>query len=148
MMHWWCTDLLVFRYGLTVSSTSKDAQPPAGAEEGRGDSSQDQSHVTRPAEQAQGEADCKLCEKRMFALWLLYLRCCCHLFTHTVYCMVGVQFEEGALKSIINAQTEEGASQNTSEPEVNCIRLSYHVVCVLSWPVLCLAGDASTLKPL
>lgn len=32
------------------------------------------------------------------------------------------QFEEGALKSIINAQTEEGASQRSSETEVNHIR--------------------------
>lgn len=66
----------MLRYGLTVSSTSKDAQPPAGAEEGRGDSSQDQSHVTRPAEQAQGETGSvkkNNCRTLVFALLLLLL---------------------------------------------------------------------------
>lgn len=64
----------MLRYGLTVSSTSKDAQPPAGAEEGRGDSSQDQSHVTRPAEQAEGKTgSVKNCRTLVFALLLLLL---------------------------------------------------------------------------
>lgn len=60
-----------------MSGTSKDAQPPAGAEEGRGDSSQDQSHVTRPAEQAQGETGSVKKKKKIrplvFALLLLLL---------------------------------------------------------------------------
>lgn len=37
--------------------TSEDAQPSAGVEEGRGDSPQNQSHATRPAEQAEGERE-------------------------------------------------------------------------------------------
>lgn len=37
------------------SRTSKDAQPSAGVEEGRGDSPQNQSHAPRPTEQAEGE---------------------------------------------------------------------------------------------
>lgn len=36
---------------------------------------------------------------------------------HTVH-LICFQFEEGALKSIINAQTEEGASQRSTETEV------------------------------
>lgn len=35
--------------------SSKDAQPSAGVEEGRGDSPQNQSHATRPAEQVEGK---------------------------------------------------------------------------------------------
>ena len=39
------------------SSTSKDAQPSAGVEEGRGDSPQNQGYATRPAEQVEGERE-------------------------------------------------------------------------------------------
>lgn len=55
------------RYGLTVSSTSKNAQPPAGAKKGRGDSSQDQSHVTRPAKQAEGKEPCSVLFMQIYA---------------------------------------------------------------------------------
>ncbi len=39
------------------SDCSRDAQPSAGAEEGRGDSPQNQSHASRPAEQVEGERE-------------------------------------------------------------------------------------------
>lgn len=66
-----------------MSSTGKDAQPPAGAEEGRGDSSQDQSHVTRPAEQAEGKEGCSVCKNTCLRYYCDY-----YLFTHAVYCML------------------------------------------------------------
>lgn len=64
-----------------MSSTSKDAQPPAGAEEGRGDSSQDQSHVTRPAEQAQGETGSIKKKKMSIIVITTYLH-----FLYIVWC--------------------------------------------------------------
>lgn len=82
--------------------TSEDAQPSAGAEEGRGDSPQNQSHATRPAKQAEGE-----CETQRASVTI-----CGYSGLYCVSCVYSVfQFEEGALKSIINAQTDEGASQ-------------------------------------
>lgn len=56
-----CADLFSFSVEewSDCSSTSKDAQPSAGVEERRGDSPQNQSHVTRPAEQAEGERERK-----------------------------------------------------------------------------------------
>lgn len=48
---------------------------------------------------------------------------CVWIYAHYIVLPYFVfQFEEGALKSIINAQTEEGASQRSSETEVNLIR--------------------------
>lgn len=41
------------------SGTSKDAQPSAGAEEGRGDSPQNQSDAARPTKQVESESGCR-----------------------------------------------------------------------------------------
>lgn len=77
----------MLEYGLTVSSAIKNAQPPARAEEGRGDSSQDQSHVTRPAQQAQSRAVfAKLLDILSFAPRLFPLSV---YFTLAVHCMLG-----------------------------------------------------------
>lgn len=51
------TCLLIFFSGKEwsdCSSTSKNAQSSAGVEEGRGDSPENQNHVTRPTEQVEG----------------------------------------------------------------------------------------------
>ena len=112
-----CADLFSFSVEewSDCSSTSKDAQPSAGVEERRGDSPQNQSHVTRPAEQAEGEREKESSQYSVGWHFCLHLRCLCFICVYSVF-----QFEEGALKSIINAQTEEGASQCFSpETEVD-----------------------------
>lgn len=55
-------DLLIYFFSTKEwsdwSSPSKYAQSPAGVEEGRGDSPENQNHVTRPTEQVEGMKTC------------------------------------------------------------------------------------------
>ena len=70
----WCLPASVLREWSDCCSTNKDAQPSAGAEEGRGDSPQNQSDATRPAEQTEGEW-----VFRMEWVNVSYTRCLCIL---------------------------------------------------------------------